>query len=669
MIIESVHVKNYRSILDETLQCESLTALVGANGVGKSSFLKALDLFYSPTPKIDSEDFYNGDIAAEIVVGVTFRDLSAEAKQLFSNYIQDDKLTVDRIFELDGAKVGSKYHGATLQCPDFQGIRDGLTVKDRGKTAKDAYEAIRAKPDFNSLPEWSTLGAVENNLIQWEAEHSDKCTRQQDDGQFFGFKEVAQGYLGRFTRFLFIQAVRDASEDAAESRGSALTDLMDLVVRSVLAQKEEVIRLESETNRLYKEIMNPSQQTELTSLADEMTKTLKIFVPNASIDLIWMPPENIVLRMPQAIVKLVEDGFSTDVSRTGHGLQRAFILTMLQHLALAQTSSGSGHENQEETTGSTVVNKLPNLVLAIEEPELYQHPNRQRHLAEIFLKLASGKTPGVAEKTQIIYGTHSPLFVGIDRIDQIRLLRKISNGEGKPKITKVVSTSLDKVAETVWITDGKPGQKYNGSTILPRLQAIMTPWMSEGFFADVAVLVEGEDDRAAIMGVGKAMGHEFEGNGFSVIPCGGKTNIDRPYIIFHKLDIPVYIIWDGDCGKGETEGACEKCGKPLDKKADPNENKRLLRLIGKEEIDWPEYIEDTFACFKNDLETTLENDIGKELFERCLEECQSNFCISKRKHAIKNPNVIMTIIKKAEEQGHSSSSLKSIVEKILVLKK
>ena len=28
----------------------------------------------------------------------------------------------------------------------------------------------------------------------------------------------------------------------------------------------------------------------------------------------------------------------------------------------------------------------------------------------------------------------------------------------------------------------------------------MTPWMGEGFFADVVVLVEGEDDRAAILG-------------------------------------------------------------------------------------------------------------------------------------------------------------------------
>ena len=666
MIIESVHVKNYRSILDETLYCENLTALVGVNGAGKSSFLQALDLFYSPSPKIDSEDFYNGDTISEVVVAITFKDLSTEAKGLFSSYLQGDKLTVERVFVWDNGKAVAKYHGATLQNRAFQDIRDGLTVKDRGRTAKEKYESIRTMPEYNTLPVWSNLGAVQDNLKQWEADNLDRCTRQRDDGQFFGFKEVGRGYLGRFTRFLFIPAVRDASDDTAEGRGSVLTVLMDLVVRSVLANKEEVIKLQKETQKQYQEIMDPTKLTELTTLADQMTSTLKTFVPDARINLRWLPLSEVKIDMPQADVKLVEDGYSSAVERTGHGLQRVFILTMLQHLALAQTTSALSTMNTEKPRPDA---KLPNLVLAIEEPELYQHPNRQRHFTKVLFQLASGKIPGVAEKTQIIYGTHSPLFVGIDRIDQIRLLQKMSNGEGKPKITKVVGGNLDKVAETIWNADGKSGQKYTGSTLLPRLQAVMTPWMSEGFFANVAVLVEGEDDRAAILGVAKAMGHELESNGFSVIPCGGKTNIDKPYAIFRQLGISVYIIWDSDHGKGETEGMCDKCGRPLDRKPDPRENRRLLRLVGRNETDWPEYVEDTFACFKCDLETTLKNEIGGKLFEKCLRECQLDFCISKRKHAIKNPNVIMSIIKKAQKRDCYSSTLKGIVEKILALKK
>src|SRR5439155_19591134 len=150
-----------------------------------------------------------------------------------------------------------------------------------------------------------------------------------------------------------------------------------------------------------------------------------------------------------------------------------------------------GNEGGVIGTGDDATTMLPNLLLAIEEPELYQHPNRQRHLAKTLLQLSSGATPGVAERTQIIYGTHSPLFVGIDRINQIRLLKKVANG-AKPKCTKGVRTDLDRVADIIWQAAGSQGAKFTGVTLMPRLQVIMT--LSEGFFADVAVLVEGEDD-------------------------------------------------------------------------------------------------------------------------------------------------------------------------------
>lgn len=41
MIVKAIHVKNFRSILDEWIGCENLTVLVGRNSAGKSSFLRA----------------------------------------------------------------------------------------------------------------------------------------------------------------------------------------------------------------------------------------------------------------------------------------------------------------------------------------------------------------------------------------------------------------------------------------------------------------------------------------------------------------------------------------------------------------------------------------------------------------------------------------------------
>ena len=297
---------------------------------------------------------------------------------------------------------------------------------------------------------------------------------------------------------------------------------------------------------------------------------------------------------------------------------------------------------------------MPNLVLSIEEPELYQHPSRQRHFAKILLQLASGKTPGVAEKTQIIFSTHSPLFVRIDHIDQVKLLRKVTATHDKPKVTQVLCTNLDEVAEIIWKAHGEPVPKYTGEALLPRLQTIMTPWMSEGFFADTTILVEGEDDRAAILGVAKAMGYDIESMGFAVIPCSGKTNLDRPAVIFQQLGIPVYVIWDGD--KGE-------------KGPKPEENHFLLRLMGQAAEDWPAQIHDKFACFEKNMETTLRDEIGAAEFDQYLLDCQDGFCIPKKKHALKNPVVIETIIQRAKEEGRTCQTLECIVKKLIALKK
>ena len=537
MIVASVQIRNFRSVEDETLMCAPLTALVGRNGAGKSAFMKALDLFYSTSEAVTKEDFFNEDTNREIVVRVTFIDLPAAAKELFESRIENGALSVEKVIHWNGGKPRATYHGATLQIPAFAQIREGFEVKDRGKTAKAALERLRESGEFEDLPEWSTIPETQEALRAWEAEHTEECERMRDDGQFFGFRQVGEGYLGRFTRRLFIPAVRDASEDSVEGRGSVFSNLMDLVVRNVLASKEEVQDLRKRFSEEYEALMTPEKQPELGHLAAELSKSLQEFVPSAKVLLNWLALDQLDLPLPRADVKLVEDGYASPVDRCGHGLQRAFVVTMLQHLTVARISS-----DQAEDEGESGETEMPNLLLLMEEPELYQHPNRQRHFARILRSIAYGKTPGVADRTQVFYTTHSPHFVGIDRVHELRVLRKVASGEGAPKKSRVIQTNLDEVAEEIWTAVGEPGDCFTGLTLLPRLRAVMTPWMAEGFFADVAVLVEGEDDRAAILGMAECEGHDFEAAGISVIPCGGKTNLDRPLAIFRSLGIPVFPV-------------------------------------------------------------------------------------------------------------------------------
>lgn len=649
MIIKTLTVKNFRSVLDGSIDCDSLTALVGRNGTGKSAYLRALEVFYEPKAAVAPEDYYADDTSAEVEIAVTFTDLGTEEKTLFAPYLDGSDLTIARVFSPSMKKPGT-YHGMRLRNPDFEVVR---TAGSKSEIRKQ-YADLKATPKYTSLPDVRSADAAEEELVKWEDANPSLCKRMRDDGQFFGFTEVGQGYLGRFTRFIRVPAVRDAAEDASEGKGSCVTEIMDLVVRNTIATRKEFLELKDEAQQKYTEIMDPDKLTELGELETQLSTTLKNFAPQANVSLEWAPLGNIDIPMPKANVRLHEDGYKSTVQRTGHGLQRAFILTMLQHLAAAK---GKGDTSVEDSTAEgsneqSGASQLPGLVLAIEEPELYQHPSRQRHMAAILFKLAHGAIPGVAKRTQVLYSTHSPLFVDLDRFDQIRLLRKVVSEKGKPKVTNALQGDLSAVAEELWKANRRHGEPFTEETLRSRLQAIMTPMVNEGFFSDVVVLVEGDQDRAAILGTAASMNRDFDSEGIAVIPCNGKNCLDRPLLIFRSLDIPVYVVWDGDHGKNDAK---------------PEDNHRLLRLLGQTEEDWPCAVQATYACFEKELEDALTDDIGNELFSQLLKAEQTRLDIRGKKDALKKPIVIQHIVKEAAAQGRKSETLSSIVDSILAL--
>jgi hypothetical protein len=633
---------------------------VGANGSGKSTFLRALDLFYTPHAKYSEEDFYNRDTSEPIVITVTFTDLTEQEKQLFASHVNGGTMTVEKELAWPPGRGSQKYFGLTLRCPDFQQVRTADRVPDKRAAYQTLVNSGRF-PELPSLPGNASAERIEQALQEWENAHPETLQWVRDEGQFFGFKEIGQAHLERYTRFLYVPAVRDASEDATEGKGSVISELMDLVVRSTLAQRDDVRKLREDTQKRYEEIMNPSQLTELQTLAGRMTETLNTFAPNAKIQLNWLPGEAIEIPMPKADVKVVEDGYPSAVERTGHGVQRAFILTALQHLALAQATETRENEAIQQhpsdapmssvpPEGNASTPTLPNLILGIEEPELYQHPSRQRHLARVLLQLATGGIKGVAQSAQIIYTTHSPLLVDLQRFHQIRLLRKEKVEDGKPKQTKVFQATIEQVTRVIEKADGVK-ENYSTGGVKARLQALMTPWTNEGFFANIVVLVEGEDDRAAILGMAKAMGYEFESMDIAVIPCMGKKNLHKAAAIFMALKIPTYVVWDSD-----------------EEKRKPEDNHRLLRLFGAPLEDYPGKVTENFACFKRDMDTTLRQELTPDTYDSLLEQCKGDFGYDDIKQARKNPLVVKTIIEEASKIGKDCTTLKQIVTAVLKLR-
>lgn len=626
MILKSVRVKNFRSIRDETLHCDDLTVLVGANGSGKSSFLHAVDLFQSRSPGITEDDYHGRQTEDDIEITATFRNLSGRAAESFGDYILDGELAVVRVLKWEDGRCGTAYHGIRLQNPDFAGIYD-----QKAGVAKQNYEELLEGDAYRKFPAWAGRAKTAEFLRQWERENPGRCERVRDDGKFFKPGPDGQGFLDGLVRFLYIRPVRDAAEDAQEEKGSVLATLMGLAVKNSLGERDDIREFAEGAQKRYRSLMHLAERDELDRLGGMISDTIRRFVPDARIDLSWHSTD-LKIEPPKAEISLVEDGYRSTVARAGHGLQRIFIMSILQHLAEAQTG-GTGRDPDES----------PALVLAIDEPELYQHPNRQRHMSQVLLSLASGRIPGVSRETQIIYSTHSPHFVGIDRLDRIRLLRK-AGGAGGPGETRICSTSLGEVAAELSAILGPHG---TAGALAPGLQVIMTPVMNEGFFADVVVLVEGEGDRAALMATAESAGCALESLGVSVIPCGGKPNLGRPAVIFRRLGIPVYLVWDSDGGKNRRN---------------PWLNRALLSVMGQRPEDWPSGVWDTFACFESNLEDTMRKEIGRK-FGAYLGSCRREMCIAGY-GAVKKPYVISGIIERAGRDGLSCRTLEEIVRRI-----
>lgn len=628
MIIKSVSVQNFRSIRNKTLYCDNLTAIVGANGSGKSSFLHALDWFQRRlSSELTEDDYYARDTKNDIKITVTFKNLSDSFKERFGNYVVNDEFAMSRVFTWNEGRRESAYYGMRLQNPSFAGIYNAANAKD----AKILYNGLRQTGIYKNLPEWRNRGDATAILRERERTHPEECKLIPDDGKFF---KLGQDFPDEFVRIRYIKPVHDAADDALEEKNSALAELMDVVVKKSLADRQEIRRFIDRTQKQYSKLMDSSGKEELNLLEDQISKIVSRYVPNAQVRLSWKTTEMNV-GYPQAEASLVEDDYQSTVNRTGHGLQRVFIMSILQHLA----------EIRDEGDGESA-DESPSLVIMIDEPELYQHPNRQRHLSDVLLTLASENTAG--REMQIIYTTHSPHFVGIDRLDQIRLIRKVADESNLPMVTDISSTTLDNVANE--LADIPEHDQQTAETLKRRLRVIMSPVMNEGFFANAIVLVEGEGDRAALIGVAKSMTHPPERYGISVIPCGGKSNMAKPAVIFRQLGIPVYAVWDVD----------KNAKKPY-----PKLNRILLSVMKETLIvDWPSNVHDTYACLEDNLGDTIKKDLGAE-FDKYHTQCMKKMHVAHGSDVLKQPHTISYIIDAATRDKVSCNTLERIVEKIV----
>ena len=407
MRLESIRVQNYRSIRDATLELDALTVLVGANGAGKSSFVKALELFWSGRPAVAAEDYHYRNVDDPIKITLTFDDMGRAERDALEPYSPDGRLVAERAFAwTDGAcKPGPTY---VLR------HRDGrLDAARAGGTAevKKFYADNLGMFENKSLTKTADM---KEEFKRYEAAHFGELERSPDPESTVDLAGARPGWPNGLVKIMFVGAVRDASDEVQDSKASLITELTRAIADD-LANSQKLSEFRGRASKEYASIAEEVEKAELARVEKNLSENLGNLIDGGAVKLSW-PDKTLEVRPPRTAVSVSEGGGTFAVERTGHGSQRALIMAMLQTLAAGpRAAGGPGGTGQGH----------PSLILAVEEPELYQHPIRQRYMARFLRELSSGER---GRPVQVAYTTHSPHFAGIDRLDGIRLIKKPSLG-------------------------------------------------------------------------------------------------------------------------------------------------------------------------------------------------------------------------------------------------
>jgi len=248
-------------------------------------------------------------------------------------------------------------------------------------------------------------------------------------------------------------------------------------------------------------------------------------------------------------------------------------------------------------------------ILAVEEPEIYLHPQARRYLFEIFFEIVRDSN------IQVIYTTHSPDFLATERFDSIGLVSKSpANG------TLVKTVSKEDLVEFSKQT-GVPEDKTTLENISEFYATTSNYRLNEGFFAKTLFLVEGETEELCLPILFKHFGINPDSSGISFIAVNGKNQIPKYWRLFYSFGIRTKIIIDNDDDEDGNKRASNKniasCFNTTIDEILDIEDEENIKVLHYENEDL--FNQDIFVL-KKDFETAFKEDYQKYCEEQSLDD-------------------------------------------------
>jgi predicted ATP-dependent endonuclease of OLD family len=454
MKIKSVHIKNFRTLKNVTIPFDAVTTFIGPNGTGKSTVLRALDWFFNSKPaSLTEADCSFGAADEEIEVAVTFADLTEKDKDALGKYAPPGAIT----FTAWKRRTPNGIEGLSANAKGFSAFNE-IKAAGGATTKKELYATLRGSHPELNLPAANTGAAVDQAMTAWESSHTDQLQDAPETLQttFFGFN--SGGKMSGLFDFVLVTADLRASEESTDGKSSIIGRILERSVNRAAAD-EAIAEIVEESRAKQQKVYEEKFKARLDEMTNQLNEIVASYSPGRAVT---VSPTEVELKAPRTTfdVAVLDGTTETAVERQGHGFQRTLLISALQLLAQSGAASAEGV-----------------ICLAIEEPELFQHPIQAQAFAKVLRSLADD----AGKRIQVAYATHSPYFLEARHFDQIRRLTRSTSAP--PVVTVHFATVVDVKAKLNGV--------LNAETVDNKLDAMVANQLAVALFAHRAFLVEG----------------------------------------------------------------------------------------------------------------------------------------------------------------------------------
>jgi putative ATP-dependent endonuclease of OLD family len=517
-----VTIHNFRSVCDLSFDCRDLMVLLGPNNHGKSNILRAIGFALTPGEKVTRDDLFSFCSVEDssIWVELTFSDLTTQESRTFEKYVRPGgtvKIRKSAVFSDAGTPV-IEYRGY-VQEPEEWWLK--ASAYERLSTKSNvADEAMRVPQlrELEHLPGKLTKANLAEFQTNYIRDHFEELTLAEalEDGPLLGLKSVAGGVLPEFH---VVPAVRDLTDETKTKSTTMFGRLLQRAIREMAERDQRFGAIQDEMSELVEQLNDRSAGEAADSELAQLEKSLMDELGDDwDVELsVHVDPPNLNRVFELGTSILIDDGVKTGAEQKGHGLQRALVFALVKTWAsVLRRPSGDGGPVARKASDS--------IVFAIEEPELYLHPQAQRQLAHALADLAS------IEGHQVFLCTHSTHFVDLDDYGSIAVISREQPCDG---------SGLRQCKRELFAGDSAKEKKNRF-----HMASWINPDRSELFFARRVILVEGETEKAILPFIAERL--NCLDATVSVIDCGSKFNLPLYVEVCEAFELDYFVIHDAD---------------------------------------------------------------------------------------------------------------------------